>query len=156
MQTLSLPYTVHERKRILFMLPFCFFFCMRSYIMYCTCSSSHVFYSSTQDGSGRHAIYRDPRKSGENGDQLRRRYENVSFVGNQQMNSRIPRWNRGLCIVICSSFPWHTYLVFFTLCPISVCVPYWLGRIREGRSGAWMCAGVFTVQRSLVCMWWMR
>lgn len=34
-----------------------FFFCMRSYIMYCTCSSSHVFYSSTQHGSLRQTHY---------------------------------------------------------------------------------------------------
>lgn len=77
--------------------------------------------------------------SGINGDQLRRRYENVSFVERGRggllpppipTNPHIPRWNRGLCIVIWS-FHWYTYLMFFTLCPISVCMPYLLGQTRE-------------------------
>lgn len=108
--------------------------------------------------------------SGINGDQLRRRYENVSLFREREggrrgggllsppipMNSYNPRWNRGLCIVIWS-FHWYTYLMFFTLCPISVCMPYLLGRAREvGVVCVRMCVGVFTVRRSLVCIWWMR
>lgn len=78
--------------------------------------------------------------SGINGDQLRRRYENVKRERETErgdllspqiwMNSCIPRWNRGLCIVIWS-FCWYTYLMFFTLCSISACMPYLLGQTRE-------------------------
>lgn len=141
------------------MLPF--WFCMGWYILHCTSTSSHVIYSTAQHDSDRHPIYKDPRKFWNKWWPSEKKIRKCIFCRNQWKNSHIPRWNRGLRIVIWS-FHWYTYLVFFTPLPYLCLYALFTRTNQGGRSGGWetvhvwMCVGAFTVQRSLVCMWWMR
>lgn len=120
-----------------------------------------VIYSTTQHGSDRHPIYKDPRKFWNKWWPAEKKIRKCIFCRNQWKNSHIPRWNRGLRIVIWS-FHWYTYLVFFTLLPYLCLYALFTRTNQGGRSRGWetvhvwMCVGAFTVQRSLVCMWWMR
>lgn len=77
-----------------------------------------------------HPIYKDPEKLWNKWWPTELKIGKCIFCWNGWKNLHTPRWNRGLCIVIWS-FHWYTYLVFFTLCPISVFMPYLLGQIRE-------------------------
>lgn len=110
------------------MLPY--WFCMRSYILHCTSTSSNVIYSTTQHGSDRHPIYKDSGKLWNKWWPAEKKIWKYIFCRKEWKNSHIPRWNRGLRIVIWT-FHWYTYLMFFTPCPISVCMAYLRGRIRE-------------------------
>lgn len=88
-----------------------------------------------------HPIYKDPRKFWNKWWPAELKIGKCIFCRSVWKNLHTPRWNRGLRIVIWS-FHWYTYLMFFTLCPISVFMPYLLGQIRGVGREWWLVACV--------------
>lgn len=111
----------------------------------------HLFPSS----SDKYCISEFVETNGINGEHLSEIFKIVWLAGIEKavaqlsphvwMNSRIPRWNRGLSVAIWS-FQWFTYL-----CLIFVSKPFLLGETREAEMVCgWRCVGVFTMRRVLV------
>lgn len=99
-------------------------------------SASHLWFIPPPNTAPTDTLSTKTRGNSEiNGDQLRRRYENVSFVGT---NERIHTSQGEIegCALSYGHFTDTLISCFSLSCPISVFMPYLLGRIREAGAAA--------------------